>query len=113
MRNNLFSVSALVLMGAGLVSTGSALAADTAAAESLLKKSNCSKCHAIDKKKEGPSLKEIAKKYKGQADAEAKLVKHLTTNPKVKVDGEEEEHANLKTKNEAEVKNVVQHILSL
>jgi cytochrome c len=88
------------------------LAADDAAAEALLKKSKCLTCHAVDKKKDGPSFKETAAKYKGKPDAEAKLVTHLTTNPKVKVDGKEETHENLKTKNDADVKNVVQYILA-
>ena len=65
------------------------LAADDAAAEALLKKSKCLTCHAVDKKKDGPSFKETAARYKGKPDAEAKLVTHLTTNPKVKVDGKE------------------------
>jgi len=87
-------------------------AVDADAAQALAKKSNCMKCHAVSAKKEGPSFKETAAKYKGQADAEQKLVTHLTTNPKIKVDGKEEEHESLKTKNDAEVKNVVQWILS-
>jgi cytochrome c len=87
-------------------------AADTAAAEALMKKSGCMKCHSVSAKKEGPSFKETAAKYKGQADAEAKLVTHLTTNPKIKVGGTEETHENLKTKDQAEVKNVVQYILA-
>ena len=87
-------------------------ALDAAAAESLAKKSNCMKCHSVSAKKEAPSFKETAAKYKGKSDAEQKLATHLTTSPKVKVDGVEEEHANLKTKNDAEVLNVVQWILS-
>jgi cytochrome c len=87
-------------------------AVDVAAAEALAKKSNCMKCHSVSAKKEGPPFKETAAKYKGQADAEQKLVTHLTTNPKIKVDGKEEEHDNLKTKNEADVHNVAQWILS-
>jgi cytochrome c len=87
-------------------------ALDAAAAEALSKKSNCMKCHSVSAKKEGPSFKETAAKYKGQADAEQKLVTHLTTSPKIKVDGKEEEHDNLKTKNEADVRNVAQWILS-
>jgi cytochrome c len=70
------------------------------------------KCHSVSAKKEGPSFRETAAKYKGQADAQAALFKHITTNPKIKVDGKEELHDNLKTKNEAEVKNVVAYILS-
>ena len=62
--------------------------------------------------KEGPAFKETAAKYKGKPDAEAALIKHLTTNPKVKVDGKEELHDAVKTKNEAEIKNLVAYILS-
>jgi cytochrome c len=85
---------------------------DTAAAEALVKKSGCMKCHSVSAKKEGPSFKETAAKYKGKADAQAALFKHLTTNPKIKVDGNEEMHDSLKTKNEAEIKNAIAYILS-
>ena len=89
-----------------------AQAVDADAAQALARKSNCMKCHSVAAKKEGPSFKETAAKYKSRADAEQKLVTHLTTNPKVKVDGKEEEHDSLKTKNDADVRNVVQWILS-
>ena len=89
-----------------------AVSANDAAAEALAKKSGCFKCHAVSAKKDGPSFKETAGKYKGKADAEASLVKHLTTNPKVKVDGKEETHDSLKTKNPDDVKNVARWILS-
>lgn len=96
-----------------LVSTGAALAAvDADAAQALMKKSNCGKCHALDKKKDGTPYKETAKKNQGKADAEQKLYIHLTTNPKVKVEGKEEEHTSLKTNKEADVRNVVRWILS-
>ena len=85
---------------------------DVAAAEALAKKSNCTKCHAIDKKKDGPSFQSTAAKYKGKADGEAKLIKHITTGPKVKIDDVEEEHQIVKTKDAAEIKNLVQYILS-
>ena len=39
----------------------------------LAKKNNCLACHAVDKKLVGPSYQDIAKKYAGQAGAEAKL----------------------------------------
>lgn len=85
---------------------------DAGAAEALMKKSGCGKCHSVDKKKEGPPYKETAAKMKGKAGAEDELYKHLTTNPKVKVEGKEEEHTSLKTKNDADVKNVVRWILA-
>ena len=34
---------------------------------------NCTSCHAVDKKVLGPSYKEVAVKYAGQADAVDKL----------------------------------------
>ena len=85
---------------------------DADAAHALAKKSNCLKCHAIDKKKDAPSFKETAGKNKGKADAEDRLYKHLTTNPKVKVDGKEETHDSPKTKDEKEIRNLVRWILS-
>lgn len=85
---------------------------DADAAQAQLKKSDCFKCHALDKKKDGPPYKEVAKKYTGKADAEEKLFKHVTTNPKVKIDGKEEEHRSLKSKDDAEIRNVIRWILS-
>ena len=74
--------------------------------------SGCFKCHSITAKKEGPPYKEIAGKYRGKPEAEQKLYTHLTTNPKIKVDGQEERHDSLKTKDEAEIRNVIRYILS-
>jgi len=104
-------LSAGAILVLGLAGTR-ALAQDVGAAEALMKKSGCLKCHSVSAKKEGPPFKETAAKYKGKPDAEAALVKHLTTNPKIKVDGKEELHDALKTKSEADVKNVVQYILT-
>lgn len=98
----------------GLMTTSFAYAAvDADAAQALLKKSNCTKCHSVDKKKDGPAYKEVAKKYKGKADAEEKLIKHITTGPMVEIDGKKEEHAKVKSTDAAEQKNIVQWILSL
>lgn len=98
----------------GLMTASIANAAvDADAAQSVLKKSDCLKCHSVDKKKEGPPFKETAKKYKGKADAEDKLTKHITTSPMIEIDGKKEEHKSLKTKDAGEIKNVVQWILSL
>ncbi len=85
---------------------------DTAAAEALIKKNGCGKCHSVDKQKDGPSYKETAAKLKGKADAEAELVKHLTSGPMIKVDGKEEEHKKVKAGDEAEVRNLARWILS-
>lgn len=44
----------------------------------LLKKSNCLLCHSVDKKIVGPAYKDVAAKYRGQPDAEAKLISKVT-----------------------------------
>ena len=43
------------------------------ASEAIASKAGCLACHAVDKKLVGPSYKDIAAKYKGQADAPGKL----------------------------------------
>lgn len=94
---------------------GSAFAADVDAdaAQSLAKKNDCMKCHAIDKTKKGPSLKKIAAKYAGKADAEEKIIKNITTGPKVKLeDGTEEDHKIIETKDAKALKNLAQWILA-
>ncbi len=105
-------IGALVCAATGFGTAAWAAEVNVSAAEALAKKSGCNKCHALSAKKEGPPYKETAAKYKGKPDAEQQLYTHLTTNPKVKVDDKEELHDNLKTKNEAEVRNVVKYILS-
>ena len=99
-------------LGAFLVlGTAPAFAQDVPAAEALVQKNKCTKCHSVDKKKDGPSFKETSAKYKGKADAEAKVTKHVTSGPKIKIDGVEEEHQILKA-TDAETKNLVKYILS-
>lgn len=106
-------VSLLGISGA-LFFSPIAIAADADAAQALAKKEGCLKCHAVDKKKEGSSLKEISAKYKGKADAEATIKHHITSGEKVKFeDGREEEHKVIKSKDEAELKNLIAWILSL
>jgi cytochrome c len=45
------------------------LAAPAIADEALAKSKNCMACHAVDKKLVGPSYKDVAKKYAGDAKA--------------------------------------------
>jgi cytochrome c len=106
-----FGVASCVAMFVSLAAVP-AYAVDEEAALALAKQNKCTKCHSVDKKKDGPSFKETAAKYKGKADAEAKLATHLTTGPKIKVDGKEEEHTNIKSASDAELKNLVAFILS-
>lgn len=87
-------------------------AVDEGAAEKLMKKSGCNKCHSLSAKKEGTPYKETAAKYKGKPDAEEKLFKHLTTGPEIEVDGKKERHDRPKTKKDDEIRNIVRYILT-
>lgn len=103
---------------AGLVGTlvfsASAFALDADAAQALAKKEGCLKCHAVDKKKDAASLRDIGRKYAGKPDAEAKILAQIRTGAKVKLeDGSEEEHKVIKSKDKAEVGNLIAWILSL
>ena len=61
-----------------LAALGLAVAAAPAlASEELAAKNSCTACHAVDKKIVGPSFKEVAAKYKGDAKAEAMLVEKV------------------------------------
>jgi cytochrome c len=64
------SIIVSMIAAAGLMVAGSALADDGAA---LLKKSNCLGCHKMEGKLVGPGFAEVAKKYTGDAGAQAKL----------------------------------------
>jgi len=103
-------VSALTL----LTLAGAAQAIDSVAAEKLINDNKCVKCHAIDRKKDGPAYRDVAAKFRAEADAEAKLTHHVTAGDMVKFpDGHEEHHKKVKVSDPAEVDNLVHWILSL
>jgi cytochrome c len=62
-----------VALAAALALATFASEASTAEAEAAMNKAGCMACHTKDKKLIGPSFKDIAAKYKGQADAATKL----------------------------------------
>lgn len=109
--NKSFALAVLAMAGAASLP---AHAVDAAGAEATARQNGCLKCHAVDKKKDGPTYREVAAKYKGKAGAEERLYTHITTGEKAKFpDGHEEEHKIIKTKDKAEIKNLIQWILSL
>jgi cytochrome c len=64
MKSMILSAATLVL----------AVALPAQASEDLAKKHNCTTCHAVKGAKTiGPTYADVAKKYAGQKDAEAKL----------------------------------------
>ncbi|MGZ5042357.1 MAG: c-type cytochrome [Usitatibacter sp.] len=78
--------------------------------EELAKKSGCMACHAVDKKVVGPAYKEVAAKYKGDKDAEAKLAKKVKEGG-VGVWGQVPMHPNSTVKDE-DIKTLVKWVLS-
>jgi len=88
-----------------MVAIAGALAAGFGFAQSgagVVKEKGCLNCHEVDKKKVGPSFKDIAAKYKGDAKAAGMLAAKLK-------DGK----GHLKAEaSDAEIKAAVQHVLS-
>jgi cytochrome c len=79
--------------------------------QELAQKKACMACHGVDKKIVGPAYLDVAKKYKGQKDAEAKLVQKVLKGGGG-VWGTMPMPANAQV-NEAEAKQLVKWILSL
>ena len=73
------------------------------AQEAAAKSAGCMNCHAVDTKKVGPAFKDVAKKYKGQADAADKIAAALKSgkgHPAVKA-------------SDAEIKGIVSWVLAM
>ena len=84
---------------AGAISGGVVLAQSGA---DVVKSKGCVTCHAVDQKKVGPSYRDVAAKYKGDAKAGATLAAKLkdgTGHPKVAA-------------SDAEIKAAVDYVLS-
>jgi cytochrome c len=104
----------VALLSAGMASPAMALDAD--AAKALVQSNNCTQCHGIKKDKDAPAFLKIAEKYKGKANAEDELIKHITSGKKVKLaDGTQEDHKIVKTipsNDVAQMRNLVQWVLA-
>ena len=92
---------------AGLLVSGTAFAS-----EELAKKSNCILCHQLDKKGMGPAMKEVAKKYKADADG-AKKIEGVIKNGSKGAWGENSVMAAQAQVNEADAQALAKWILSL
>ena len=96
MRKLPFTIAAVVLGFAGNALADSA--------DDLIEKNKCHSCHTATTTKKGPSWADVAKKYKGDAGAEAKLVDMLKT-------GGPDDHKKIAA-SDAELKAVVQKVLA-
>jgi cytochrome c len=92
-------VSLFVLATVGVLAAGPGYAQSGA---DVLKAKGCLNCHDLDKKKVGPSYKDVAAKYKGKQGAEGELVAKLKegkAHPKVAA-------------SDAELQAAVRHVLT-
>ena len=67
----------LIVLWVGMAGLLPAAAANAQSGAELVKSKNCMNCHDLEKKKVGPSFKDIAAKYKDNKDAEATIVGKL------------------------------------
>ena len=102
----------MVAAAGSLMVATQAGAVDAAAAQALAQKSGCLMCHQTDKKVLGPSYKDVAAKYKGQADAEAKLIAKVAKGGSGTW-GPVPMPANSPKVSDADIKTLVQWVLSL
>lgn len=107
MKKTLALVAALIASATAFTAAPAFAAADL----DLARSKNCMSCHSLSNKVVGPALRDVAKRYAGQPDAEAKLTQKvlkggsgswgvvaMPANPQV---------------SEAEAKSLVQWILGL
>jgi cytochrome c len=105
----------VVVTGAALLFSASAFAdVDAVAAKKLARKDHCLRCHDVEKKKEGPSYRSIAYKYKDQPEAAEKLYQHITSGTdRVKLsDGHMEDHKSDHKSSESDLRNLIAWILA-
>jgi cytochrome c len=104
----------LVILTAAMLYAARVWSIDAAAVEQLLKDNKCTKCHAIERKKDGPAYRDVSAKFRAKPDAEAALIHHLTSGEMVKfADGHEERHKKLKPDDPQTLQTVARWILSL
>ena len=94
------SLLAIATAVAGLALSASAFAGP---GDALIEANKCGKCHTATTTKKAPSFASVAEKYKGKADAEAKLVAMLK-------DGSDD-HKAVKA-SEADLKAMVEAVLA-
>ncbi|MDX9995181.1 MAG: hypothetical protein RBS28_07635 [Rhodocyclaceae bacterium] len=94
----------------GLIA-GLVLAGPAVADLKLAQKEGCLGCHTVDKKLVGPAWKDVAARYKGDAGAEAKLLKKVREGGKGNW-GEIVQPPNTTT-SDADLKTLVKFVLGL
>jgi cytochrome c len=91
-----------------LIAAACAAPAYAGSAEDIITAEKCNKCHTASTTKKGPSWASLATKYKGNAEAPARLAKQLKTGGKV---GDEDDHKKV-TASDADIKAIVDIVLN-
>jgi cytochrome c len=118
MRSLAFGLAPMIISFSALAADPAAPAnaaapVDAKAAIKLAQTKHCLRCHAVDKKKEGPPYHVIAAFYKSNPDAESVIYEHVTTPAKVKLsDGHKEYHKVILDKSPEQIRNLVRWILA-
>jgi len=102
----------IVAVATALIFAGHAEAADAAAFKELAKKKGCFNCHGMDKPILGPSLRDIGRKYSGDAGAQGRMARIIRNGSKGGVWGKDAMPAYAKLGDD-DIKTLVQFILSL
>lgn len=118
MKITIHSTLAAAVAGVVLMSAiPAAHAVDAEAARELARQNNCFRCHSISHDKDGPAWRKVANELKGNPNAEAKLIHHITSGEMAKFkDGHTEPHKIIRTDprhDMKQIKNLVDWILSL
>jgi cytochrome c len=117
-----FTLKSLTVAVALLFAANVHAGMSTDRATEIAQDSKCFKCHGIDKKKDGPSWREIAAKYKSSkwlathkpADARPAVIHHITSGEDVEFeDGHKEAHKKIKTNDAAETADFAEWLLGL
>jgi len=99
-----------VMVATGLLIAGSALATDM---PELAKKNHCTACHSIDKRLVGPAWRDVSRMYKGNAEAEAMLIKKVSDGGSGVWGGMPMAANDPDRKNQAQIKELVRFVLGL
>lgn len=103
----------IAAVAAALMFAGqSGAAADEVAFKALAKKKGCFNCHGMDRPILGPSLRDIGRKYAGDAGAQKRLGGIIKNGSKGGVWGKDAMPAYARLGDE-DIKTLVQYILSL
>lgn len=109
-----FAMKTIAALSALLFAAAFSTPAFAGAAEDIVTKEKCNKCHTATTTKKGPSWASLAEKYKGkEAEISPKLVQMLKTGmPLSGKTGEDDLHKKLDGASDADLKSIISLVLT-